>query len=68
MLAGRRVVHFVDNTVALSAIVHGYARKPDMAVLSNAYTLVCDTLLVGVNVIGKKGLPRAVRPPLRRQA
>ena len=39
MLAGRRVVHFVDNTVALSAIVHGYARKPDMAALSNAYTL-----------------------------
>ena len=37
MLRGRAVVHFVDNTGALSAMVHGYARKPDCARLVNAY-------------------------------
>jgi hypothetical protein len=30
-LLGKRVVHFVDNTVALSAAVHGYANEPDRA-------------------------------------
>ena len=29
--AGRRVMHFIDNTVALSSLVHGYARQTDMA-------------------------------------
>ena len=32
---GRSVLHFVDNTSALSAAVHGYSSKPDMAVLTN---------------------------------
>ena len=33
----QRVVHFVDNTGALSAMVHGYARKPDMARMVNVF-------------------------------
>ena len=36
LLRGRRVYHFVDNTVALSAAIHGYANQPDMADASNA--------------------------------
>ena len=36
-LTGRRTIHFIDNTAALSAFVHGYTSRPDMAVLSNAY-------------------------------
>ena len=31
VIAGRKVIHFVDNTVALSALVHGYAKKPELA-------------------------------------
>ena len=43
----RRVLHFVDNTAALSAAVHGYAHEPDMAAVVNALhcydaALVCD--------------------------
>ena len=30
LLRGRAVVHFVDNTVALSAVVHGCASEPDL--------------------------------------
>ena len=30
LVAGRRVVHYIDNTVALSALVHGYSGKPDL--------------------------------------
>ena len=33
-LAGRRVAHFIDNTVALAALVHGYANAPDMAAMA----------------------------------
>ena len=31
------MIHFVDNTGALSALVHGYARKPDMARMVNVF-------------------------------
>ena len=36
-LRGRRVWHFIDNTVALSSLVHGYARRPDMADMSEIF-------------------------------
>ena len=36
---GRRVNHFIDNTVALSVLIHGYASKSDLALLSNAFHL-----------------------------
>ena len=38
-LAGRDVNHFIDNTVALSAMIHGYARKPDLARMVNLFHL-----------------------------
>ena len=49
-LAGRRVLHFIDNTVALSALVHGCASKLDLARMSNLYwlyaaSLQCDVYL-----------------------
>ena len=31
--------YFIDNTVALSAFIHGYAKKRDMARLTNAFHL-----------------------------
>ena len=37
---GRYVLHHIDNTSALSALVHGYASKPDMARLVNAFHLM----------------------------
>jgi hypothetical protein len=37
MLRGRSVVHFIDNTGALSAMIHGYARQPDCARLVNVF-------------------------------
>ena len=43
-LAGRRAIHFIDNTVALSKAVHGYANEPDMAAVTNALH-VCDAVL-----------------------
>ena len=43
ILLGRRVLHFVDNTVALSKAVHGYANEPDMAAATNAIH-VCDAV------------------------
>ena len=39
LIAGRRVNHFIDNTVALSALVHGYAGKPDLAKSVNIFYL-----------------------------
>ena len=44
MLRGRRVLHFIDNTVALSKTVHGYANEPDMAAATSALHL-CDAML-----------------------
>ena len=44
VLYGRRVLHFIDNTVALSKSVHGYANEPDMAAVVNALH-VCDAAL-----------------------
>ena len=35
VLYGRACLHFIDNTSALSAAVHGYSSKPDMAALTN---------------------------------
>ena len=31
LFSGRRVIHWIDNTVALSALVHGYSGKPELA-------------------------------------
>ena len=45
-LRGRKVLFFVDNTTAISAVVHGYSRKADLAVLAN----MCCLLLVGLEV------------------
>jgi hypothetical protein len=45
---GRQVNHFIDNTVALSGLVHGYARKLDLARMINAFHLQIAAL--GANV------------------
>ena len=37
LLRDRAIIHFIDNTGALSALVHGYASKPDLARLVNVY-------------------------------
>ena len=44
VLAGKEVIHFVDNTTALSKAVHGYANEPDMANLVNSLH-ICDAVL-----------------------
>ena len=41
---GRNVNHFIDNTVALSALVHGYARKRDLARMVNSFHLQAAAL------------------------
>ena len=38
-LSGTAAVHFVDNTGALSNLIHGYASRPDCARLANAFHL-----------------------------
>ena len=44
VLFGRKVLAFVDNTVALSKSVHGYANEPDMAAVVNSLH-ACDAAL-----------------------
>ena len=39
LLAGRRINHFIDNTVALSALVHGYSGKVELAKAVNIFYL-----------------------------
>jgi len=39
MFRGRHVVQFNDNSGALSALIHGYASKPDMCRIVNVYHL-----------------------------
>ena len=39
LFVGRRVNHFIDNTVALSALVHGYSGRPDLAKMVNVFYL-----------------------------
>ena len=48
LFRGRSVVQFQDNTGALSALVHGYASKPDMSRIVNAYHLAQFSLRVRV--------------------
>ena len=48
LFRGRSVIQFQDNTAALSALVHGYASKPDMSRIVNAYHLA--QFLLGVRV------------------
>mmetsp|Transcript_26977 Transcript_26977/g.65084 ORF Transcript_26977/g.65084 Transcript_26977/m.65084 type:complete len:245 (-) Transcript_26977:76-810(-) len=44
----RRVIHFIDNTGALSALLHGYARKLDCARMVNAFHLLAASLRLRV--------------------
>jgi len=37
---GREVIHFIDNTGALSALVNGYASKPDCGRLVNIFHIL----------------------------
>ena len=48
LFAGRSVNHFVDNTVALSALVHGYAGKPELAKSVNIFYLQTVALRTAV--------------------
>jgi hypothetical protein len=41
---GRSFIHFVDNTFALSLFVHGYAARPDCALLVNQYYLLLASM------------------------
>ena len=45
---GREINHFIDNTVALSCLVHGYARKLDLARMTNAFHLQLSALHANV--------------------
>ena len=48
LFAGRRVHHFIDNTAALSALVHGYSQKTEMALMVNAFYLQLTGLRASV--------------------
>ena len=48
LFAGRRVNHMIDNTVALSALVHGYSGKPELAKSVNVFYL--QTVRLRANV------------------
>jgi hypothetical protein len=48
LFAGRRVQHFVDNSVALSAYVHGYSGKQELAKTVNVFYLQMVALRASV--------------------
>ena len=48
LFVGRKVNHFIDNTVAQSALVHGYAKKPDLAKSVNVFYLQMMSLRASV--------------------
>lgn len=48
LVRGRRLLLFCDNTTALSAAIHGYASKPDLARLSNILHIVMMRLELDV--------------------
>jgi hypothetical protein len=37
LLQGRKVMHFIDNTSAVSALIKGYSGKPDSALIVHAF-------------------------------
>ena len=43
-LGSEAVVHFVDNTGALSNLIHGYAQRPDCGRLTNSFHLTVARL------------------------
>jgi hypothetical protein len=47
-LRGRRVIHFIDNTGALSAMIFGYARKIDCARMVKSFHLLLAALQLRV--------------------
>ena len=47
-LAGRRVVHWIDNTGAVAALVKGYASAPDSARILHAF--IALTLAMGMAI------------------
>ena len=48
LFSGRSATHYVDNTVALSALVHGYAGKPELAKSVNIFYLQTVALRTAV--------------------
>ena len=48
LFAGRKVLHWIDNTVALSALVHGYSGKPELAKAVNVLYLQLAALRTNV--------------------
>ena len=48
LFAGRKVTHYIDNTVALSALVHGYSGKPDLAKAVNVFYLQLNSMRTSV--------------------
>ena len=48
LVAGASVIHFVDNTGALSNLVHGYAARADCGRLTNAFHLALARLQCSV--------------------
>ena len=61
----RQVNHFIDNTVALSGLVHGYARKADLARMINAFHLQIAGLEADVYLEFVPSLANLADPPSR---
>ena len=39
LFRGRQVIHWIDNTFAISCLIHGYSGRPDSALLVNAFNM-----------------------------
>jgi len=61
----RRVIHFIDNTGALSALLHGYARKLDCARMVNSFHLLAAALELQVYFEWVPSLANAADLPSR---
>ena len=67
LFVGRTVNHWIDNTVALSALVHGYSGKPDLAKMVNIFYLQLAGLRASVYLDYVPSKENIADLPSRRQ-
>ena len=64
---GRDVVHWIDNTSAISCLLHGYSGKPDSARLVNAFHLFNAALRANIHFEYVESKANVADLPSRRE-
>ena len=64
---GRDVIHWIDNTSAISCLLHGYSGKPDSARLVNAFHLFNAALRANIHFEYVESKSNVADLPSRRE-